>query len=686
MAPSLPSKYPPPLNRKMSQHGALYVPKYGGAKEDNEKKHASKKRMVPSLPSKHPPPLNRKHSLLPDIVFSGNIQYIQTHSEADRASKALLAAQPHALGFDLEWVVSFVPGEPPRRTATLQLCAPERPADKEESNVWGTAFIFHLSHMICNPPLASKDPRGLAMKIPPFLPESLVQVLVDPSILLPGVNVRGDIARLEREYVQLREKGGIDGATDLSEMARLKVTRDRRKHRGTWSMVDLCAEVLCRNLPKPIEIRRSNWEKRPLSVDQLCYAATDAFVGLHLLQVLESMPNLVVAPCDSPCTVTSLSMSEGTGAVASGFLTGVGDSMAGDGSKTVDFNGGSTFGRAASGCRCAGSAGQRKRVTRLLPAKIEVHHLWHGKGLSMESIAKARGVKLNTVREYLADCIEVGLPFRWDRLGIDSEMESLIVQALHSVVNNEKMATRASESGQLIPETSKAIEGVLSVETVLVVDEDAAGKNRHSMENAVTTKLSEETLTKTTPGGNQCCKNYMPVEDSHAIQPFVNDVSKCVVVGRGVDGCVISSWNGREEGKGSKGVMQDLGMVEGGGRREQGNSTGTEESRVTDGVGLGHDCGELVSRYGLHVKDMVHECSSGVLAAVGEAVDPGQVEYKHLWKYVRLKAIKQRLPERVEYWMIKTVLARLKSLWQGTLCCCDGSGNCCDDDVSEETR
>lgn len=35
----------------------------------------------------------------------------QTFESAEKAGRAIEAARPHALGFDIEWQVSFVPGE-----------------------------------------------------------------------------------------------------------------------------------------------------------------------------------------------------------------------------------------------------------------------------------------------------------------------------------------------------------------------------------------------------------------------------------------------------------------------------------------------------------------------------------------------------------------------------------------------
>lgn len=52
-----------------------------------------------------------------------------------------------------------------------------------------------------------------------------------------------------------------------------------------WSLADLCSEMLDLELRKPNEVRTGSWEKRPLSVDQLFYAAADAYAGLRLWQV-----------------------------------------------------------------------------------------------------------------------------------------------------------------------------------------------------------------------------------------------------------------------------------------------------------------------------------------------------------------------------------------------------------------
>lgn len=52
-----------------------------------------------------------------------------------------------------------------------------------------------------------------------------------------------------------------------------------------WSLADLTAEMMGLQLVKPQALRSGDWERRPLSVDQLEYAARDAYAGMRLWQV-----------------------------------------------------------------------------------------------------------------------------------------------------------------------------------------------------------------------------------------------------------------------------------------------------------------------------------------------------------------------------------------------------------------
>lgn len=69
-----------------------------------------------------------------------------------------------------------------------------------------------------------------------------------------------------------------------------------------WSLADLCAELLHLQLRKPSSLRTGNWEKRPLDVDQLFYAAADAYAGVRLWQVVmhgSVCPSFLIEYCTS---------------------------------------------------------------------------------------------------------------------------------------------------------------------------------------------------------------------------------------------------------------------------------------------------------------------------------------------------------------------------------------------------
>lgn len=87
----------------------LFLPTYGKKSSTTEKNDtvtkSSSRRVLPSTS------MPTKRSLLPPLVFNGNVEYIQTFEAAERAGRAIEAARPEVLGFDIEWQVSFVAGQ-----------------------------------------------------------------------------------------------------------------------------------------------------------------------------------------------------------------------------------------------------------------------------------------------------------------------------------------------------------------------------------------------------------------------------------------------------------------------------------------------------------------------------------------------------------------------------------------------
>ncbi|WFD02203.1 hypothetical protein MOBT1_000884 [Malassezia obtusa] len=150
-----------------------------------------------------------------------------------------------AVGFDLEWNMTPYTG----KTAVIQI------------GVADSIYIVQLSMM---------------QRVPP----SIATMMADPTVLKVGVAVRNDAHKLRRDF-------GIvsNGLVELSTMAKL-VDPDRWKHRRLLiSLRDLCEAYLKRALRKDA-VRVSQWDKAPLSAEQLEYAASDVYVSLELFHQL----------------------------------------------------------------------------------------------------------------------------------------------------------------------------------------------------------------------------------------------------------------------------------------------------------------------------------------------------------------------------------------------------------------
>jgi hypothetical protein len=100
---------------------------------------------------------------------------------------------------------------------------------------------------------------------------SLHALLSAPGLFLAGVGVTKD-ARLLADQYQLE----IRGVVELAPLA---------QHKGA-GLRTLCRTVLGRELPKVHSIRCGDWLARPLSEEQVKYAALDAEAGRQLLEVM----------------------------------------------------------------------------------------------------------------------------------------------------------------------------------------------------------------------------------------------------------------------------------------------------------------------------------------------------------------------------------------------------------------
>ena len=155
------------------------------------------------------------------------------------------------VGFDIEWKPQFVSkkkGGVENKTAVLQL------------GVESSCLVLHL----CN------------MKSPPKL---LRSILNDKKILKVGSGILQDVVKLRRDTGLM-----CLGMVDTQKMAKTMGTNAPQR----LGLKALAEHFLGINLEKPKSVSKSNWERYPLTVGQIHYAALDAWIGFKIYQHIKS--------------------------------------------------------------------------------------------------------------------------------------------------------------------------------------------------------------------------------------------------------------------------------------------------------------------------------------------------------------------------------------------------------------
>ncbi|KAH0928860.1 LOW QUALITY PROTEIN: hypothetical protein HID58_014587 [Brassica napus] len=212
-------------------------------------------------PSKRFPLSRCRAKNFPAMRFGGRILYSKTASEVDRRAMQLLKVldtkKDHSgrafIGFDIEWRPSFRKGVLPGKAAVVQICVDNSYCDVMQ--------IIHSG-----------------------IPQSLQHLIEDSSLVKVGIGIDGDSVKLFHDHGV-----SIKDVEDLSDLANKKIGGGLKK----WSLASLTETLVCKELLKPNRIRLGNWEVRPLSKEQLQYAATDAYASWHLYHVLKDLPDAV---------------------------------------------------------------------------------------------------------------------------------------------------------------------------------------------------------------------------------------------------------------------------------------------------------------------------------------------------------------------------------------------------------
>ncbi|EAT88883.2 hypothetical protein SNOG_03678 [Parastagonospora nodorum SN15] len=127
-----------------------------------------------------------------------------------------------------------------------------------------------------------------------LMPPTLKKILETPDILKVGVAVKGDFTRLER-YLNIQPQGVFE----LSRLHNLVEGNITSAQQVSNKLVGLAAQVL-QHLQLPLykgeqladdpadtaSVRESDWSK-PLDLQQIQYAAADAYAGFRLYDILE---------------------------------------------------------------------------------------------------------------------------------------------------------------------------------------------------------------------------------------------------------------------------------------------------------------------------------------------------------------------------------------------------------------
>lgn len=262
----------------------------------------------------------------------------------------------------------------------------------------------------------------------------------------------------------------------------------------------------------------------------------------------------------------------------------------------------------------------------------------------------------------MADCIEAGLPYDWDRINIASDTEKEIVRALLEVVNSKAAAPAAAAAVAVAAATTSATattealaaakaggavaarapEGV-HVENVMPDDTRSTLVSKHDskhdgIQGVTSGRCPNGAIGASVAHAGVCgaVAAVAPAEDSVKRQRRL--VDSCGWLGVGcvmTDGLSRANCLGHSQGERGGGVGTGAGKYSGRWQRQ--------------GDGRDSDPGKV----GTTIRDGAEEVEANATRR---------------WDYVGLREVRDLAPG-VEYWQIRMVLAKFKSGW----CECPGS-------------
>ena len=186
------------------------------------------------------------------------VHYCRTKQTTERTLQYFLDKK--IIGFDIEWKAEANKYQGAKKNVSLiQLACEERIA------------LFHIA-------LYPKDETA------DLVAPSLKKIMEDPGITKVGVAIKADCTRL-RKYLDIHAQGTFE-LSHLYKLVRYSKSKDYKQINKL--LVSLATQVQ-EHLHLPMfkgDVRSSDWSQ-PLNMEQIIYAASDSYAGIHLYDTLE---------------------------------------------------------------------------------------------------------------------------------------------------------------------------------------------------------------------------------------------------------------------------------------------------------------------------------------------------------------------------------------------------------------
>ena len=251
------------------------IPEGDECNEKDSETHAPLKFQIPEdiLRAAMTAPENTKASFWSSSLYRGSegkriaIHYCKTREVAERVAQHFVKEK--VVGFDIEWKPWAAASSIKKNVSLIQLASEDRIA------------LFHIA-LFAGTTAAQ------------LLPRTLKVILESPDVYKVGVAVKGDFSRITK-FLEVEPRGVFE----LSRLYNLVEWYATDSSKVTNKLVSLASQVQ-RHLQLPLykgghliddpedllNVRSSDWSL-PLNVQQIHYAAADAYAGFRLYDVLE---------------------------------------------------------------------------------------------------------------------------------------------------------------------------------------------------------------------------------------------------------------------------------------------------------------------------------------------------------------------------------------------------------------